>query len=217
MKFVPALLILALATIYLLPATTFAQSRAQIAKERVASRTAEIKTRIAQTKEAFLERRIKHASESAERKETLKTQLKAIKDRKKATVAERLDGNLTKINENRTNSMLKHLDQMDSLVDRVEGRIATASAINTPDVVAAISVARDNIDSARAAVQDQAVQSYPVTISSEVTLRDDFQAVRDSLLEDLKMVHTQVIDARKSVNAIFETIAKAREGAANGQ
>jgi len=220
-KLLPALLVLIL---LVTPTIVFAQTRAVVIKDKVearreqlASKAAEVRTKMAESKEAFLERKSKVASAAAIRKDTLKTQLKAIKDRKKATVAERLDANLSKINEVRTANMLKHLDQMDALMDRVEARIATVSALSTTEVASAIAESRDSIDTARAAVQEQSTVSYPVTITTEAALKTEFQEIRDQLLTDLKVVHAQVIDARKSVAAVFVAIAKTKEGATGGQ
>lgn len=221
MKLFPALLILIL---LVTPTIVFAQTRAVVSKDRVeikreqmASRAAAVRTKMAESKEVFLERRSKFASAAATRKDTLKTQLKAIKDRKKAAMAERLDANLSKINETRTTNMLKQLDQMDDLVDRVEARIATVSALATTEVASAIAESRDNIDTARAAVQEQSTVSYPVTITTEAALKTEFQEARDQLLADLKKVHTQVVDARKSVAVVFVAIAKTKEGTSGGQ
>lgn len=212
-------LILALfLTLIFLPGIVLAQTtrKAEIVRDAIQARKENIATKVADRKELFEEKRLQIASDAAKRRETLKTKLTAIKDRKKVTIAERVDANLTKVNQTRTDAMIKHLDSMDALVDRLETRVSSVSAVYNDEVKSEIVDSRSKIDVARAAVQIQVSKTYPVTITTEDKLRVEFQAARDALHTDLKSVHGLVIEARKSIADILQTIA-ALKGENSGQ
>lgn len=161
------------------------------------------------------ERRTNLKEKIATREAALKAKLQAFKDQKKAEITERISNNLNRINAKRTEQMLKHLDKMSALLDKLETRVAAKSAI---------ADARASIASAKAAVKTQAGKDYTLTVTSERKAREDAQAVRDRLHQDLQAVRKQVVDAKQSVaNAI--RVAKSgkievpgkKEGTPSGQ
>lgn len=187
-----ALLVL-LVLLFTLPAIVLAQTR----RETMASKSAE-----------FATRREAQASAAAARKEALKDKFKAFKDQKRVTIAKRLDTNLGKVNNNRTEAMLKQLERMETLLGRVETRAATSSAEGkdiTP-VTTAIGTAKDSIAQARDAVEDQALKDYTVSATSEAKLKEEFKTARDNLMADLKAVHQQVQDAKKLVVSAVQAL-----------
>src|SRR5688572_21272277 len=132
----PILLALILSLVLVTPVFAEGTPSATL-KQRIQEKQAAIKERIQTTKTNLLERREdKKASISAriaerkevriERKEELREKLAAFKDQKKAVVAERVSDNLSKVNENRTAAMLKHLEKLSEIALRLEDRLAKA-------------------------------------------------------------------------------------------
>lgn len=141
----------------------------------------------------------------ATREAALKVRLDTFRDQRKATAAARISENLNKINDKQTAQMLKHLDKMASILNRLEGRVNRS----TPDIKdsalagTAIADAEAAIASASSAVKAQAGKDYTVTVTSEGKLRIDIKKVRDMLHSDLKAVREAVIKAKQAVaNAI---------------
>lgn len=158
----------------------------------------------------------------ASKEAALKLRLETFKDKRKSQIAERVNTNLNKINQNQTSQMLKHLDRMSAILDKLEARVNRP----TPDIkdpakaLAAIADARSAIASASAAVSAQAEKDYTIEVSTEAKIRQDAQSQREQLHTDLKAVRTQVIDAKQAVaNAI--RVAKSgssiKEGTRSGQ
>ena len=159
-------------------------------------------------KEKVRERMENRKEATATREAALKLKLQNFKDQKKATAAARISENLNKINTKQTEQMLKHLDKMTAILDKLEARVNEGK----PDIKdpakakAAIADARASLASASAAVKDQAQKDYTLVISSEGKVRQDAKAVRDGLHTDLLAVRKMVIDAKQSVaNAIRVT------------
>ncbi|MBI2019359.1 hypothetical protein HYS95_01660 [Candidatus Daviesbacteria bacterium] len=163
----------------------------------------------------------------ASRAASLKARLEQFKDQKKAAIAERVNINLNKINQNQTAQMQKHLGVISNVLDKLEARVNQG----TPDVKdpatarAAIADARSAIASASAAVTEQTQKDYTITVTSEAKVRTDAQVQRQQLHGDLKAVRQQVITAKQSVgNAIRtakagkpEISIPAKEGTVSGQ
>lgn len=174
----------------------------QEAHLRFASRAAEIEDEIKKRHEELKDLREEHHA-------LLKEKLKAIRDKRKAEIAERVDQRLNEINRNRTTSMARHLSQMSMLLEKIDARIASASASgkNTASASAALAAAESKIAQASTAVGVQAGKDYTVTVSTESALRKDVQASRDLLHTDLKATHQTVVDARKAVIDVIRLLA----------
>ncbi len=180
---------------------TFAQettnsttNRKEVIKERVETRKDKTQERITTLKE-----------KAASREAALKTRLQTFRDKKKATVAERVSTNLNNINAQRTAQMTKTLGTMSSILTKLEARVNS----KTPDVKdpaaakTAITDAKATIASAEATVTTQSQKDYTLTISSEAKAKLEAQATRNQLETDLKTTRQTVINAKKSVsNAI---------------
>lgn len=156
----------------------------------------------------------------ASREAQLKAKLQKFKDKRKAEVAGRVNTNLNRINQNQTQQMLKHLEKMTTLLNKLEGRVNQG----TPDIKdptkarAAIASASASIAQATSAVQTQALNDYTITVASEATVRANAKASRDKLHSDIMGIRKLVADAKKAVkNAI--RIAKSedtKEGTSSG-
>ena len=141
----------------------------------------------------------------ASKEAVLKAKLGAFKDQKKAQTATRVNTNLSTINKNQTDQLLKYLDRMTQVLDKLEKRVSSASPdIKDPGAAKlAIATSRTSIASAAAAVKQQSEKDYTIQVSSETAVRKDAKTARDNLHGDLQSVRKLVIDAKQSVsNAI---------------
>ena len=184
-----------------------------------------IDTRMEKQKQMLEGARAKIASQEAKFKE----RLQQFKDKQKAQIAERVNTNLNKINQNQTTQMLKNLDTFSSILDKLNERINS----NLPDIKdpagakAASDTARSAIDSAKSAVQTQAQKDYTITITTETKVGADAKAKRDQLHKDILAVRKQVIDARQKVSDAIRIAkggpkaatpsASEKEGTSSGQ
>lgn len=169
----------------------------------------ELASREANLKERAENREAKIASKAA----MLKVRLQAFKDQKKAQVAERVSANLNKINQKQTQQMLKHLETMSNILDKLEARINQVSKTT-------IDSSRESIASATAVVSNQAAKDYTITVTSEAKVKQNAQTQRDQLLNDLKSTKQQVIEAKQSVAAAIRTAKSGtfiKEGTVSGQ
>ena len=172
----------------------------RIAKD--ASTAARIRVKIAEVRE-------KIASREAE----MRAKIALFKDKEKAEIADRVNTNLNKINKNHTDAMLKNLDNLSSILDKLENRIETGS----PDIkdatisAKAAADARAKIDIAKTAVAAQAQKDYTITVTTESKIRLDAKAKRDELFKDLNAVRKLVIDARVGVGGAIKTAKSSSE------
>lgn len=161
-------------------------------------------------KERF-ENRIEAKKERiASRAAALKEKLSKFRDKRKAAIAERVNENLNKINERRTDAMLKHLDRMSAILGKITGRVneATAAGKTLTAATQALGQAQVSIETARSAVLTQAEKDYTIEATAEARIRDDARLARNNLHKDLKAVHELMVVARKAVaNAISEGVS----------
>lgn len=148
----------------------------------------------------------------ASREAMLRARLQKFKDQRKAEVAQRVNTNLNRINQNQTQQMLKHLEKMTTILNRLEDRVNKG----TKEAIASASA---SIAQATSAVQTQALNDYTITVISEATVRANAKASRDRLHTDLLAVRKLVIDAKQAVaNAIrVAKSGKMKEGTESGQ
>jgi hypothetical protein len=128
----------------------------------------------------------------------LKARLAAFKDKTKAEIAERIQTNLDALNARLTAHFDAQLETMVSIMVRV------AAADVDADATAEIAAANDAITDAQAANDDQADNTYPVSVSSETTVKADVGAARQKLHDDLKKVWDAVKSAREAVRASYD-------------
>lgn len=155
----------------------------------------------------------------ASRAASLKEKLSKFRDKRKAAIAERVNDNLNKINERRTDAMLRHLNRMSEILAKISGRVsqATSSGQVLTEAQTAITDAQSAIDSAKEAVKAQAEKDYTIEATAEARIRDESKAKRDSLHQDLKAVHDLVVAARKAVANAISTGVSSLKGVRYGQ
>ncbi|MBI2329796.1 hypothetical protein HYU94_00170 [Candidatus Daviesbacteria bacterium] len=196
---------------WLFTAPIFAQDATNGATRKPALKPAAIQQKI-NVRQDKVDNRIAVLQEKqASRTAALKAKLEKFKDRKKAEVAERVNTNLNKINQNQTSQMKKHLNTMSAILDKLEAK-------NPAKALAAIESARNTIATTSAAVQAQAEKDYTIQISSESKVRLDAKAQRDKLHKDLQETRKLVRDAKRSVSdAIREAKSGPKEATESGQ
>lgn len=158
----------------------------------------------------------------ASREAALKAKLQDFKDKRKAQVAERVNTNLNRINQQRTEQMLKHLNRMSELLSKLENRINQ----KTPDIKdptaakTAIASAKEVISVATNAVNTQAENDYTIDVTSEAAIKSDAQKMREKLHTDLQATRKTVIDAKKAVSnavRVAKSGSAVKEGTISGQ
>jgi len=132
----------------------------------------------------------------------LKDRLLEIRDERKREVVERIDSKMDALNERMTNHYMNVLDKIEDALTRVSDR-AGASVLD-----GAISDAQSAIDTARAAVQEQAGKTYSFDISDEEDLRVDVGRARQALGDDLAAVRDLVKKAKEAVRNAAVTLAQ---------
>lgn len=214
----------AISLILLVTPTALAQSstsssttRKETVKERLDTRKAIVKEKV-ETRKLNLQERLETRKENiASRTAALKTRLAKFKDQKKADRVEKFNENLNKINENRTNSMLKFIDRMSEILAKVEARVNSVTDKDTSSAKAAIAEAKTKIDTAKAAVEAQAGKDYTITVSTETKVKDDAKVVKESLHSDLQSVKQLVTDAKQAVANAIRVAASTLGGVGNGK
>lgn len=216
-------ILIAAASSILLISPVLALDSTSTARPVIQNKIQKIDTRIAQ-KEANVEQKMKEleqrklteASKAAmfrqkleQRKEVIasheaqiRAKIQAFKDKQKAEIASRVNTNLNKINQNQTDQMIKHLDLMSQLLDKLATKVSSNSSdIKDPTLTnQAITDARDAVAKAKTAVEAQAQKDYTINVTTETKIRVDAQAKRDQLHTDITTVRKLVIDAKQSVS-----------------
>lgn len=166
---------------------------------------------------ARLESKIDNLTEkAASREAALKARLANFKDQRKAQTTERVNTNLAKINKQRTDMMMAHLDRMSSILSRLDSRVANVTDKDTSPAKNQIASASSAITTAKEAVASESAKDYTIDVTSEGTVRKDAQTARDSLYTDLRSVHQLLVNARQALaKAISETAQLG--GIKNGQ
>lgn len=180
-------------------------------EERIEAKKGKVETRIQNVREKM-----------ASREAVLKAKLQGFKDQKKALLAEKVNTNLNKINENQTTQMLRSLGLMTTLLNKLENRVTQSSSdIKDPaSVKIAISSARNTIATTSALIKEQAEKDYTIEVTTESRVKKDAGTVRKSLHTDLMSSRKAVIDAKRAVSNTFRIAAgqrQAKEATSSGQ
>lgn len=129
-------------------------------------------------------KREKIQEKMASREALLKEKLAKFKDQKKANRVDKINAELARINKQRTNQMLKFLDN----AERILGKVPSGS-----------SSAQAKIDEARVAVKLQAEKDYTITITNEAKVKDDAKLAHERLRTDLQNLKKLITEAKQAV------------------
>lgn len=183
-------------------------------KEQMEEKKKEMQENLMKKKEEFrmvLQERMKVASESfAQRKEELRLRLQTIKDEKKKVLVTRINEKINKINKRRTDHMLKVLERLGRILDRLRQKvdIAKTNGKDVASVELAIDKAQTAVENARNAVGEQAPKAYQIDVTSEAVLRSSVGKVISGLQGDLRRVHALVIEAKQAVAKAVQLAAR---------
>lgn len=199
-----------------------ASSKKDTIKQRLEERKEKIENRIGTRKEkvetGIASREAKIASGHA----VLKEKLQAFKDKRKAEIAERVNINLNRISQKQTEQMLKHLEKMSEILNKLENLVNQGNpSIKDINVTrTAIADAKAFLSSIRETVQEQVANDYTIQLTSESKVKADAQTQRTKLHNDLVTVRKQVIESKQKVMEVIK-IAKSgkdtREATTSGQ
>ncbi len=172
-------------------------------QDQMENRREELKKDLEAKREQMKDRMEQHHQE-------LKDKLKTFRDQRKAQIAERVQNNLTALNERMITHFTNVLDRLEKILERIVSRTDKTEK-NGRDVSAvrlAISKAETAIAAARGAVETQTGKTYPVEVGDESTVRADVSAARQALHKDLKTVHEAIVAAREAVHKAATSLGK---------
>ncbi len=184
------------------------QERAQRPQFAESLNNASIKN-LAPTREALQQ-------EKKQIKEEFKIKLQSLKNPEKKKLAEKIDNNLTAINEKRTQQMLKTLDRLDSILLKIKAKRASASAsgANFTKSDAAIASAASALTEARTAVVTQSQKTYAPAAVSDTTIKQSMGTSMKQLQADLQTLHKMVIAAKRTLYQAAAEVRIAGKGTA---
>ena len=114
---------------------------------------------------------------------------KQIRDEKKQQILERLNNQLNLINDRSTKAMIKHLERIQALLNKIKARVPAVD----------IATAQAKISEAKTAVEVQAAKEYLIEFSNEPGLRAGASTAKRQLHADLKALREEIRLARQAV------------------
>lgn len=181
-----------------------AEERFQKDKLRIASEQAKLKAKLMHDQEQFKQRTASREAEMrqkmASREAELKQKLTQWQNKQKASVVERINAQLQKINQDVTDRMTRQLDKMSERLVKAPQE-ATSGAYFDSTAYEPASLA---ITNARSAVISQAAKNYSITISTEQNAKADAKNARDNLFNDLKKLQEVMLSAKQAVAKVHQ-------------
>ena len=123
------------------------------------------------------------------RRQEFKEKVNQIRDEKKQQILEHISSQLTLINGRTTQAMLKHLERIQALLNKIKVRMPAVD----------IAAAQTKINEAEAAVNAQAEKEYVIEFINESGLRVGASAAKTQFRADIKAVREKVRLARQAV------------------
>lgn len=198
----PLFLLVFVATVNAQTTTGSAQTTAAKLKEQLQTLQDQKKTAVGQI------RADTKAAIDAKREE-FKTRIATIKDQRKKALAERIDAKLATVNANHTAKFLDALARFQAFLDKAKQSTTDAT------VLAAAATAQTAIDTAKAAVEAQALKTYTMEVTDDATLKINAGTVVSQLRLDLMAVHKLVVDAKQAVQKLRTDNAMIKKEATN--
>lgn len=206
---------------FAIDATTSTTTRREKMEKRIDGMKDKFEQRMEDKKENFQLRMENFREKIASKEANFKKRLESFKDKRKSEIVGRININLNKINQHITDRMLKHLEKMSSILDRLNTRVNEGSPDIKDPAAAKLAIASASaaIAGANEAVKNQAVIDYSITEASESSAKKEAQEKRQKLHDDLQAVRKLVIGAKQAVaHAIKLTKSgKDMEGTQSGQ
>lgn len=161
-------------------------------------------------KEVIKQKREELKTITEQKREQFKNRIEQIKDEHKQMLGNRIDQNLSKINQNHTDRLSLLLDKLQQILDRLSGTVEAlkATGIDISTAETAILDAQDAINKAKEAVATQAAKEYIANVTDDSSMHQGFSEVIQQLKTDLKTVRQTIADAAKAVRNAAAEIRK---------
>ena len=128
------------------------------------------------------------------KKAEFREKIREIRDEKKQQILEHISNQLNLVNDRATKAMLKHLERIQTLLNKIKVRVPTVD----------ITIAQTKIDEAKTAVETQAAKEYVIEFNNESGLRVGASAAKTKLRADLKAVREKIGLARQAVTDVLK-------------
>ena len=137
-----------------------------------------------------------------------KAKLDTIKDERKRTIASNLTEKMALVNKRRTDFWNNVLTKLTQILARAKTKSAElkASGKDTIVVDTAIASADTTIKNAQTAVDNQAAKIYPLSFTSESTLKASIGKTISGEQADLQAVKKSVDEAHKAVSDVIRLL-----------
>lgn len=146
-------------------------------------------------REKIEEKRENIQEKMATREAALKEKLAKFKDQKKAQRVDKINAELARINKQRTDQMLKFLDN----AERILGKVPSGS-----------TSAQAKIDKAKVAVNLQADKDYTITATSEAKIKNEVKEAHQALKTDLQNLKKLITEAKQAVIRVIREAASGK-------
>lgn len=151
-------------------------------------------------------------AQGATRSANAQSKLYTIKDERKRVIASNLAEKMTLVNKKRTDFWNNVLAKLTQILTRTITKSAElkASGRDTTAVDAAIVNADTAIKNAQTAVDSQRTKTYPLSFTSESTLKIGIGKTISSEQADLQSVKKLVDEAHKAVSSVIKLLKQAK-------
>lgn len=146
----------------------------------------------------------------ATRSAALKQKLARFKDKAKATRVESISENLNTVNANVTSALEKNLSNIETSLQKLKAKAAAAASAGKDVTSLNSDIAKVEAEWSEAsdALNTQITKDYTITVNSESTVKADAQAARNTLRTDLVATHTAIKEARDALaNAVKNALS----------
>lgn len=129
-------------------------------------------------------------------RDEFKAKAQTIKDQRKKLLVERIDAKLAEVNKKQTSRYSEVLTRLQGFLDKIK------QSTTDTKVLADIASAQTAIDTAKAAVDQQAATTYTIQITDDTTLKLNAGTTVSQLRLDLMAVYKLVIDAKQAIQKL---------------
>jgi len=189
------------------------QNNPEIVREFQAKRNElqkEFEKRKEEMHQAIIQKQEEARKTFEERKQELQRNLQKIKDDKKIERAKHIFDQFDIIKNKNIERLRILFTNLDSILQRVRTRAEKASAhgVDISNVFSLIDTAQQGIIDGRALVESEAGKTYSVSISSEETIKSDFEKTRDELKNDIEKIQNNLKSIHEMIKNAVEALAK---------
>ncbi|MEX2436618.1 MAG: hypothetical protein WD471_00465, partial [Candidatus Paceibacterota bacterium] len=159
------------------------------------------------------ERREAYQVRTETEKEEFKERLQTVQDENKRAIAERLNNQLTSINERLLTSFAGNLDRIDEVLTTISTRAdrAEVEGVDVTLVREAVEIARASLSEANTEVVAQFDKSYSIEFNDNTELGDAIGNFRQSLRDDLVNIRALVQEAHNETRSAATILAQTSE------